>query len=727
MKKAILFTSLVVMVFPQMANAGSIKGTVTDSNNNPMQWIWVWANDYGTGGYAPVGGDHTDANGVYEITDLPAGTYRLEANTWQTDYIRQFYDHQAWWESATPVTIAAEEQKENVNFNLSIGASISGFVKNSDGNGVEDVKVNCFVDGIYYAHDVTTEPNGFYRARGLLPGYTYRVAAFPPSTTEYMITRIYVNAPEVNDYNAPDIVLQTGALTVSGRVTDKQTSLPLENIRIDCCHDDEDFWLETRTDVNGLYALTNLPPGWVEISARPESYYASIGVEFELTEDVNDMDFALPPEATLSGKVLDIETAQPLAGIKVEYWSERYFVWQNDYTDVDGTFTLTNLPPGIAEIKAMPDVDTGYAWNLPWGSNWICLAEGEHRSGRIITLQKGALVTGYIKDSNGIPLSNIEYDWGGRMCEGWAYNGHYEIRLPLGTYTIGLDEDGFGALHQKVTITDVNIPVDVNDITVYSEQPGSQISGNVNNPGGHPKTGEFIVAALEAGTVVDPNTWYTYTAWPVRETESEQAGPFVITALPPDANYDVYLLVISENHDEIESVAVRDSVFNVPIGTTGINLNYSSEGSTVTGSVVNIDGQAVLGAAVLLNDPCTGALTGSADVNENGEYVIYNVPAGTYAATAVHSKYLNTSTPVQVVDGVPADVNTIVMPFAGEKEATDLNGDGFVDTFDLAEFTDQWLQSGSLEADFSQDNNVNFVDWTRLAENWLWQAIWYHD
>lgn len=726
MKKVILAALVAVMIFPQIANAGSITGMVIrDLDGSLISGLWIWANDYETNEY--YSGDHTDVNGVYLITGLDTGSYRVQVSGSGTQYASEFYDNQISWDSATPVNVVVGQQTTGIDFSLALGGSISGTVADSNGVPQENIEIHCWADGGYGTGD-WTEPNGLYECGGLPVGFVYNVTAYPPPDSNYMITKIDVPVFEPNDYTGNDIVFTVGGLAVSGRVTDKQTSLPLENIRIGCWHDDADFWVETRTDANGIYALTNLPPGEVEVRAEPETYYVCIGSEFELQEDINDLDFALPPEATLSGKVLDAETAEPLAGIEVEYWNERYVVWQNDYTESNGTFTLTNLPPGITEIKAMPDVDTGYAWNLPWGSNWICLAEGEHRSGRIIALQKGALVRGCIKDSNNNPLSNVEYGWEGRMSEGWAdtdINGHYEIRLPLGTYVIGLDEDEFGALHPKVTITDINQPVDINDIKAYSEQTGGQISGDVNNLGGHPKTGEFIIIALEAGTVIDPNTWYT--VWPVSETELEQAGPFAITASPPDANYDVYLLVVSETPDGIESITLQDYLLDVAPGANDVNLYYSSEGGTLLGTVENTDDQIVLGATVLLSDPCTAAFAGFADVNENGEYVIYNVPAGTYTATAVHSKYLNASTTVEVIDTATTDASTIVMTFTGEKEGADLNGDGFVDMFDVAEFIDQWLESGSLEADFDQDGTVDFVDWARLAENWLWQAVWYHD
>jgi hypothetical protein len=146
----------------------------------------------------------------------------------------------------------------------------------------------------------------------------------------------------------------------------------------------------------------------------------------------------------------------------------------------------------------------------------------------------------------------------------------------------------------------------------------------------------------------------------------------------------------------------------------------------VRGALKNADDRPVLGATVLLSDS-SGGFAGFGDADCNGEYVIYNVPAGTYTATAVHSKYLPISTTVEVVEGVPADVNTIIMPFRGEKEGPDLNGDGNVDMIDVAEFAEQWLNSGTSESDFNQDNKVNFSDWVRIAENWMSRAIWLHE
>jgi len=515
--------------------------------------------------------------------------------------------------------------------------------------------------------------------------------------------------------------------SIAGTVTDRATLLPLDNARVGCWNDESGIWTETRTNADGRYVLTNIQPGNVEVRAEPDSPYAWIGTEFELTQDINDLDFACGPEAILSGRVLDAETAEPVTGVEVAYCNDRYAVWQDDYTNTDGTFSLANLPPGIAEIKARPQADTGYAWSLSWNTTLVYLPEGSRKSRCAIPLQKGALATGCVRDSSLDPLGNFEIEYMGRNCEGWLEtdpDGYYRIRLPLGEYTVSLDEGGVGALPAEISIVDINQPVEVNDIIVYIEDTGGQISGNINNPGGYSRTGEFLVVAFEAGTVIDANTLATIV--PVSEPQSSEAGPFVISALPPDANYDIYLVVESETTDEMESIAVRDYVFDVAVGASGINLNYDSEGGTVGGSVINVDGAGVLGAEVVLTESATGGFAGFGDVDSNGVYTVHNVPAGTYIATATHSKYLNVSRTIQVSDGMTTNVPDIIMPFSGEKEVANLNGDGIVNMLDFAEFANQWLESGLLEADFTQDGKVDTDDLLRLTESWLWRPIWYN-
>jgi len=712
--------------------AGSITGTVRDVNGSPVTGIMINAHcdalNYGRS-------DYTGAGGVYELTGLPAGTYRVELATWDTssgNYVKQYYDHTIYWDQAAPVHVLSGRQVTGIDFDLTEGASLSGYVRDPCGAGVPDTQVVSYM-GYQWFTDTLTDANGFYKLRGLMAGITYKIAVYPPGSTDYMINQICTNIPDVNDYIAADINLQTGAVTVSGKVTDKTTSLPLAGIWVSCHLDDIGVWGgRSRTDANGIYTLTNLIAGgelgiWVEAPSQ----YARMGTEIELEYDINDVDFALPPAATLSGKVLDSVTAEPIADIMIEYYNGAHSCWISAFTDANGEFTITSLPEGIAEVMAQPPAATGYGWSLPWGSSLIWLAEGQNKSDRIIALHKGALVEGSVKYPDDSPAGHVEVCYEGLMAEGWLdtdSNGYYQIVLAPGKYAVSTDydEDEFSSLPVYVTVTDPNQNIILPDIIAYDDNSGETISGTVASSIGSPAPGQFWITAIPTGTIVDPNT-FCITTFGVSGCELDGPGPFEITALPPNAAYDICLFLGRENASEMESVALRDLVANVPPGSTAIGLSWDSAGGTIKGTVVNADGLPVLGATCLLNDAGTGIFGGFAEVNENGEYTIYNAAPGTYTATATHSRYLNASIAITVSEGATVVADTIVMGFTGDKEGPDLNGDGNVDMSDFAELAGRWMQTGSPDADFTLDGSVRFDDLTRLVENWLCKAIWYND
>jgi hypothetical protein len=58
-----------------------------------------------------------------------------------------------------------------------------------------------------------------------------------------------------------------------------------------------------------------------------------------------------------------------------------------------------------------------------------------------------------------------------------------------------------------------------------------------------------------------------------------------------------------------------------------------------------------------------------------------------------------------------------------EIPAGDFNLDGCVELDDLADFTDQWVESrGGLEADLDGNGSVDFADFALFAENWVKQC-----
>ncbi len=624
--------------------------------------------------------------------------------------------------------------------------TISGEVRNDEGVAMADVilaitwpdvSISVTAQNAYLADVIksisgtkglqdilVTDQNGYY-AVNTFEGWSGSVTPVWPGRLYIPESKSYSNLE--SEMTGENFIASNAPFSVSGVVTDKYTTLPLEGVRVGSWHDAEEVWRETWTNEFGEYEITGLEPGEIDVSALPDSSmpYAAIGAEFQLTADVADLDFALPAGATLSGKVIDIRTARPVDGVRVTYYSERYDVSLKTDTDPQGRFTLTNLPPGLGEVMGRPETSTGYAWSLPWGENWVYIEEGEHVTNRIISLRSGAQVTGHIEDADGIALGYTWFEYEGRFSEGWADTddkGDFSIRLPQGTFAISLDmDDGLASKPRIVTVDDLTQVYDVGTIVGYSQATGGWISGTVDNTGGYPKTDAFVVVAFEAGTDLSVDT--IHYIWPVSVTDLENAGEYTVDALP-DGSYDIYLVVVNETRDDVFFATVRDEVLDVPLGTENVDLDYSSAGGTIVGKVKSVDGRLVIGSHLILSNSTTHAFAGFADVDASGGYALYNVPAGQYTLTATHSMYQNASTTVQVVEGESAHAGVIIMPFAGEKEGADLNGDGLIDTGDLLAFAGQWLQDGMLDANFDRQGNVDLSDFVRLAGLWQWEAIW---
>ena len=74
-------------------------------------------------------------------------------------------------------------------------------------------------------------------------------------------------------------------------------------------------------------------------------------------------------------------------------------------------------------------------------------------------------------------------------------------------------------------------------------------------------------------------------------------------------------------------------------------------------------------------------------------------------------------------DQCPGTVSGITVKASG-CPAADGNDDGIIDLEDFARLAEYWL-SGQPEFDFDGSGEVNFVDLSEVAHQWLWQADWY--
>jgi hypothetical protein len=234
----------------------------------------------------------TDANGRYEIIDLPAGRYTVSTN--KENYVRASYGERRPLGPGTPIDVASGQVVPRIDFVLQRTAAITGRVVDEFGDPAPNVMVMpmryIYVNGErrmqQTGNGASTNDLGEYRVYGLIPG------------------RYFVTA-----------TLGRGFADDGG---DRTAYLPT------------------------LYPGTGNPSDAQRFTVGPGQTIA--GVNIPLLPVVG---------ARVSGVVLDVD-GKPLAMGSVNAMSRGATFGNAGYAQIrpDGTFTLNAMPPGDYTLRA---------------------------------------------------------------------------------------------------------------------------------------------------------------------------------------------------------------------------------------------------------------------------------------------------------------------------------------------------------------------------------------
>ncbi len=273
----------------QPTNTGVISGQVTLKGKPAPQVPMVL---YGNSAVPlPNGGlgASTDANGVYRLTGLPAGSYWVKPMT------------PAFVELSRKVTIDDRETADGIDFELVKGSVITGRITDVEGRPLIEERVYLFdaepasnqtAEKIGYVrfHDGQTDDRGIYRIFGVAAGRykvavgnddgnlrwrsvarRYRRVFFSGVTDPGRATVIEVS--EGSETSHVDITVDGPIHTfaASGVVLDEQTNQPAPNMQCWISSQRREFIpLEVISNSRGQFQIENLSPGDYQVRAEPE-------------------------------------------------------------------------------------------------------------------------------------------------------------------------------------------------------------------------------------------------------------------------------------------------------------------------------------------------------------------------------------------------------------------------------------------------------------------------
>lgn len=333
----------------------------------------------------------TDQEGVYHITNVPAGTYEIAPSA--PAYVVGEGNAPRGGKS---VIVGEDEDIENINFSLIRGAVITGKITDADGRPLVQQQVYLYraadflqqpLRQIYSAASVSTDDRGIYRFFGLAAGrykvacgrgdetyavnyympsrIIYRQVFFPDATDQAKAT--LVDAREGNEIQNIDIALGAPieTFTLTGRVIDGEKGTPVPNVRFGMQRrSGESFqYVESGavSNIKGDFIVEGLVPGKYGImllgGENQEMRAESVTVDI-VDGDVSGVTVRLMKASTISGVVV-LEPEDKKAFAKLRELELRGYVTsggagagQSTVSSIgpDGSFRLPGLTTGQVNL-----------------------------------------------------------------------------------------------------------------------------------------------------------------------------------------------------------------------------------------------------------------------------------------------------------------------------------------------------------------------------------------
>jgi hypothetical protein len=307
------------------ATTGTLNGTVTDPDENPVEDVLVIA-----AGSFDIFSDVTDSSGFYSIPGLPPDFYMLF-------FVPAEDSGLSGYDYPTPIDVRAGITS-SINVQLELAGGVSGTITGPGGVALPTVDVGLESEDSFVSD--TTNINGDYSFTGLVPG-TYTLSVLPPSS--YGLAPTFVTPVEVvgGETLDVDVELVAGG-TIAGVVTQAGGD-PLPGVSIEAFGEASDDFAVSNLD--GEYSFSGLAAGdYTVIFNPPEGSGLAPFIADPVTVTsgvVTPLDVELGLGATISG-TLDIPPSAPPGSIGVFALSDSST--SLTFPEPDGSYALTELP-----------------------------------------------------------------------------------------------------------------------------------------------------------------------------------------------------------------------------------------------------------------------------------------------------------------------------------------------------------------------------------------------
>jgi protocatechuate 3,4-dioxygenase beta subunit len=579
----------------QLRYEATVVGRVIDEQGNPIQRATIYYFVSGEG----LGHNVTDVDGRYRLTGLDPQYLNYELMADHPDYAYKYQGIQI----STPVEVQAPDMV------LKKGRNISGVVTDEASKPIPFATVE---HGGFHGQ-VKTDLQGRYRLKNI-PDSISRIRAYALGFAPVL--------KEISDKqqdSVADFVLGKG-YTLSGQVTDVEGK-PLKDAFVGLYIHNWPIPLipGIQTDEAGRFTINNVPAGEIQLYASKDGYNA-VYTQHKVMEDAQNLSLSLTSKSAFQFKikVVDAETNQAIPAFE---WALTESPGSKHRTVSQPRYELRQSADGTLEYFAneagkIYDVFVRTEGYAPAVVREVRAVSQNEAKTVIVKLQRPAVVEGkVVADATGTPVPNArvqafnedhpitvsndeEFNRPGYATAFTDANGRFSINVifPASDY-LYITHPEVGAA--VVTIADIgNSPIRlIKDASIHGQvlQDGKPVSG-----------AHVYIEDIPLGVQQE-------SKYPLRHEMhiwTSEDGRFTFEHLLPGE----YTVIWNNRSRKLELSA----------GETATITYGEAGGVDVFGTVRDESSKAVEGITVLIPQQ------GSAETDEQGKYIIHDVPPGKY-------------------------------------------------------------------------------------------------
>ncbi len=610
-----------------MAAGGAISGTITDASNKPIANECVTVYDAANGNPAGAVANAvanavtdqscTDSSGVYTTGGLAAGSYQVAfntdtyGNTFDSNYVPQWYNKQTDQANAVSVPVAAGAPTPGIDTALQLGVAVSGTVDDTAG-AVDSAQVQ-FLDSVSgrYVGFASTSPTGTYTT-SVAPG-AYKVEFQAPYGSADA-TQWYNNKPDQSTADTLTVTAGTPVtglnahLSLGGSITGTVTTAGagVEGIYVDACPTaGGQCVVAPSTAADGTYSLTGVWPGDYYVTFQGGGYYDSAGTLASTAAYLSqNYPNIIATGGAARGTVVTVTAGTATPNI-------------NDTAVLGSTFSgtitdaVTHLPLSNICVAAVP----------------MNQANGYYSVSRYCTDSLGKYTTG------GVPTGSYQLDftnYQGRYIEQWYDNQSAQSTATTLSVTQPTDKSGVDAAMQlggnvSGTVTAATGGAALSGVCVTLFPAATAAAGTGGLYGGcTDSSGKFSSPSVAAGN---------YVVQFVDNTGSYTSQYF--KGATTEATATTVSVTQGNTASGINAALAGQSVPGAP---TGVSATAGDGAATVGFTAPASDGGSSITGYMITSSPactgCTGLTTASTSATVRG---LTNGTAYTFTVTATNS------------------------------------------------------------------------------------------